>query len=278
MPVAIGTILFVDLAILLARSGNAAIAGVMSFIAVIIMVIVLHEFGHFLTAKAFKIKVTEFFVGFGPRVWSVRKGETEYGIKAIPAGGYVRIAGMNPLIEEPPEDHARTFGAKPAWQRLIVLVSGAATHFNLAFLLLIVYFGAIGTPRYSAVIGAVDQELEGRRSPAAAAGIEAGDEVVSVDGRRLDNDAFITYTRAHVGEPITVVVDRDGERMTFRVTPVLSEVAGAKVGRLGVVLSQGTVIARDRVGVISAVGESGALIGRGVWDSLRAASTSSSGC
>jgi membrane-associated protease RseP (regulator of RpoE activity) len=270
VPVAIGTILFVDLLMLLAKSGNGAVAGVMSFIAVILLVIVFHEFGHFLTAKAFGIKVTEFFVGFGPRVWSVRKGETEYGIKAIPAGGYVRIAGMNPLTEEPPEDYARTFGAKPAWQRLIVLVSGAATHFILAFVLLIVYFGAIGMPRYAAVIGGVEKKLDGQTSPAAAAGIQPGDRVITVDGRPVDGEEFITYTRSHVGEPIEIVVERDGERRQFVVRPVLSEVAGQKVGRLGVVLTTGEVVSRERVGPLTAVGDSASLIGRGTVDSLKA--------
>ena len=98
-----------------------------------------HELGHFLTAKRFGIKVEEFFIGFGPRVWSFRRGETEYGLKAIPVGGYVRIAGMNPLEEPAPEDRDRIFTAKPKWQRAIVLVAGAVSHFVLAFLLLAVF-------------------------------------------------------------------------------------------------------------------------------------------
>src|SRR5256885_8961530 len=86
-------------------------------------------------AKLFKIKVEEFFVGFGPRLWSVRRGDTEYGVKALPLGGYVRIAGMNPFQEPTPEEYPRTFGAKPAWQRALVIVAGAATHLVFAFAL-----------------------------------------------------------------------------------------------------------------------------------------------
>src|SRR5438132_11387882 len=98
--------------------------GVLVFIAALLIVVMIHESGHFFTAKAFKIKVEEFFVGFGPRLWSIRRGETEYGVKALPFGGYVRIAGMNPFQDVPAEDFPRTFGAKPLWQRAIVIGTG----------------------------------------------------------------------------------------------------------------------------------------------------------
>src|SRR3990170_2634561 len=120
------------------------LAGILIFVAGIFLMIFFHELGHFLTAKRFGIKVHEFFIGFGPRLWSFRRGDTEYGIKAIPVGGYVKIAGMSPLEEPAPEDRERLFTSKPAWQRAIVLVAGALTHFVLAFLLLAIFFGAIG--------------------------------------------------------------------------------------------------------------------------------------
>src|SRR6266516_5224638 len=107
--------------------------GILVFVLVLLIVVMIHESGHFFTAKAFKIKVEEFFVGFGPRLWSVRRGETEYGVKALPFGGYVRIAGMNPFQEPTPEELPRTFGAKPAWQRAMVIFAGPATHFVIAF-------------------------------------------------------------------------------------------------------------------------------------------------
>src|ERR671919_1176495 len=94
-----------------------AFVGVLIFAFVVLLVIVAHESGHFFAAKAFGIKVEEFFVGFGPRLWSFRRGETEYGVKALPLGGYVRIAGMNPFQEIPEKDRPRTFPAKPIWQR-----------------------------------------------------------------------------------------------------------------------------------------------------------------
>src|SRR5204863_105993 len=99
----------------------AAVTGVTKTVAVVLAIIVmimLHELGHFLMAKSAGMKVTEFFLGFGPRLWSVRKGETEYGVKAIPAGGYVKIIGMSNLEEVPPEDEPRTYRQQPVWRRL----------------------------------------------------------------------------------------------------------------------------------------------------------------
>src|SRR5204862_7684739 len=103
----------------------------------------IHESGHFFTAKAFRIKVEEFFVGFGPRLWSIRRGETEYGVKALPFGGYVRIAGMNPFQEVTPEEHPRTFATKPIWQRALVIATGRVTQFVMAIVFLSIFLMAI---------------------------------------------------------------------------------------------------------------------------------------
>src|SRR2546429_6436050 len=130
--------------------------GYVLFFLAILVVVLVHESGHFVFAKAFGIKVEEFFVGFGPRLWSIRRGETEYGLKALPFGGYVRIAGMNPFQESPEEDLPRTFGAKPAWQRAVVIAAGPVTHFLIAFLLIASFFMFIGTPsRFRPEIDAV---------------------------------------------------------------------------------------------------------------------------
>src|SRR5213595_2751128 len=118
--------------------------GIVVFVVAILLVILIHEAAHFAVAKAFKIKVEEFFFGFGPRLWSFRRGETEYGIKAIPLGGYVRIAGMNPFQPPAPADLPRTYVAKPPWQRFLVVLAGPITHFVLAFLVLAIYFVALG--------------------------------------------------------------------------------------------------------------------------------------
>src|SRR5207302_1755928 len=117
----------------------AAATGVTKTLAVIIAIVVmimLHELGHFATAKWADMKVTEYFLGFGPRLWSVRKGETEYGIKAIPAGGYVKIIGMSNLEDVDPADEPRTYRQQPFWRRLSVAVAGSTMHFIIALLLL----------------------------------------------------------------------------------------------------------------------------------------------
>src|SRR2546425_8772347 len=105
---------------------------VLLYVVAILTIVLIHEAGHFVSAKAFRIKVEEFFVGFGPRLWSFRRGDTEYGVKAIPLGGYVRIAGMNPFQETPPADIPRSYGAKPPWQRALVILAGPASHFVMA--------------------------------------------------------------------------------------------------------------------------------------------------
>src|SRR5213595_1232993 len=129
---------------------------VVLYVVAILMIVLIHEAGHFTFAKLFKIKVEEFFVGFGPRIWSTRRGETEYGLKALPFGGYVRIAGMNPFEEIPPEQLSRTFQAKPIWQRAIVIATGPVTHFFMAILFAALIFGALGTQVWRPLIAEVE--------------------------------------------------------------------------------------------------------------------------
>src|SRR3984885_14211730 len=106
------------------------------FIVALLVSIMLHETGHFVLAKKFGMKVTRYFVGFGPTIWSTWRGETEYGIKAIPLGGFVKIVGM-PSLAAPraPGDEPRAFPSHPAWQRILVLCAGSAMHFILALVL-----------------------------------------------------------------------------------------------------------------------------------------------
>jgi membrane-associated protease RseP (regulator of RpoE activity) len=227
--------------------------GIVIFVVSILAVVLVHEAGHFFTAKAFGIKVDEFFVGFGPRLWSTRRGETEYGVKLLPLGGYVRIAGMNPFQETPPEDFPRTFGAKPIWQRAIVIATGPITHFVIAVVLLVVFFVAFGVlTSAKPVVEGVQPTLQGRPSPAAVAGLQKGDEVVALDGRPVGStDRFLTYTRSHVGRTIAITVLRHGRRITVRATPVLSDVGGQMVGRLGIVVGEG----RQKYNPVAAVGK-----------------------
>ena len=127
----------------------AVAAGAVDLLVVVVSIIVIvmiHELGHFLAAKHCGMKVTEYFVGFGPRLWSFRRGETEYGIKALPLGGYVKIPGMTNLEEVDPADEGRLYRDKPFHSRLLVAVAGSAMHFIMAFVLLVALFALVGTP------------------------------------------------------------------------------------------------------------------------------------
>src|SRR5260370_11891418 len=112
------------------------------FLVALLFSVMLHETGHFVTAKKFGMKVTRYFVGFGPTLWSTRRGETEYGIKALPLGGFVKIVGMTSLDEVAPEDEPRSFRPHPAWQRIVVLC--AASFIALVLALLALFGLALG--------------------------------------------------------------------------------------------------------------------------------------
>src|SRR5215475_4903295 len=124
------------------------VVGVLAFVVILLLSIVLHEAGHFATAKLFNMKATEFFVGFGPRIWSFRKGETEYGVKAIPAGGYVRIIGMNNLEETDPEDEPRLYRNATTANKLKTILAGVTVNLLIAFLLFFVIIVGDGVPKY----------------------------------------------------------------------------------------------------------------------------------
>jgi membrane-associated protease RseP (regulator of RpoE activity) len=228
--------------------------GQVSFFVALILVIVIHEAAHFGVARAFDIKVTEFFVGFGPRIWSTRRGETEVGFKWIPAGGYVKIAGMSPYEEIAAEDLPRTYGSKPRWQRALVIVAGPATHFVLAFFCFALWLGLVGEQiAFDPKLVTVEQTLDGRASPAAAAGLREGDRVVGVDDIQNPTQVgLVEYTQAHVGEPMRLTIERDGETLSVDVVPVLSEIDGVEVARIGVVLGESRV-RRDTAGPVDAI-------------------------
>ena len=113
------------------------IVGIVVFALGILISVCLHEAGHMGTAKAFGMKVTRYFVGFGPTLWSFRRGETEYGVKAIPLGGFVKIVGMTPQDDDvAPEDEKRAMWRYPVWKRTIVMAAGSAAHFVLGIVIL----------------------------------------------------------------------------------------------------------------------------------------------
>jgi membrane-associated protease RseP (regulator of RpoE activity) len=181
----------------------------------IVALIMAHEAGHYFTAKRAGMKVTEFFLGFGPRVWSFRRGETEYGVKAIPAGGYVRIVGMNNLEEVDPEEEPRTYRQARFGKRLTVVVAGVSVNLILAYFLL---FGAVagqGIPKLTTTVDEVVAE-----SPASAAGLQQGDRIVAVEGQRVDDWQELPKTiRDRAGVPTRFTVERAGTLTELEITP-----------------------------------------------------------
>ena len=183
--------------------------GILIFIVAILVVVMIHESGHFLVAKLFNFKAPQFFVGFGPTLWSFRRGETEYGIKAIPAGGFVKIVGMNPYESVALEDRPRAYPSKPRWQRALLLVAGSATHWLVAFVILFVTALTIGFPteRPSTAIAGIQAQ-----TPASEAGFEPGDRIVGANGIEMDSWREVkAFIQEHPSEQVVFAVERDGE-------------------------------------------------------------------
>lgn len=226
--------------------------GIVAFIVALLVMIVIHEGGHYLAARACGIKVEEYFIGFGPKIVSWRRGETEYGLKAILLGGYVRIAGMNPWQPISDDDRPRTFGAKPAWQRAIVLVAGSATHFVQGFVIMVAVLAIFGLPGYFTRLSVVDPA-----GPAATAGFKPGDRVLEVGGRKLGTWLdFRNVVQKSPSKPLQVVVDRGGEKLTLTATPAADKDpdTGKAVGRLGLQSSEKETFPRAVVAAVKYTG------------------------
>jgi membrane-associated protease RseP (regulator of RpoE activity) len=198
----------------------------------IIAMIVIHEGGHFLAAKSFGMKSTEAFFGFGPTLWSLQRGETEYGVKAIPLGGYVKIIGMNPFEEIPTEDEERTYRAAPFWKKAVVVLAGIFSHFVVALLLLwvvgtvwgVVVFDADGVVQRTTTIAAVSGTVPGTSdtSPASAAGVETDDIIAATNGVPVGTwDEFADFASTHGGEDVVITVDRGGSTLDLNSTLAL---------------------------------------------------------
>lgn len=232
------------------------IVGVIAFAIALLVSVLLHEAGHFLAAKRFGMQVTAFFVGFGPTLWSFHRGETEYGVKAIPAGGFVRITGMTALEEVSPSDDARAFYRQPAPQRSVVLAAGSAMHFLIGFVLLFAVLGLIGLDGPTRTIAAVERCVTvapghpGRGgcptgeqpSPAALAGVRPGDQVVSLNSAAVSSWAQLAArVQALPPGPATLVVRRAGRLQTLHpdvvraLVPNLSGHGSSRVSFLGIV-------------------------------------------
>jgi regulator of sigma E protease len=182
--------------------------------------IVLHELGHFTAAKLVGMRVERFALFFPPLLFKVRRGETEYGIGAIPLGGYVKISGMNPAEELPPDVAGRAYFNQPVWKRVFVIAAGPAVNIVLALVLMWAVFlheGTLGSP---ASVAAVE-----KGSPAAKV-LKPDDQILAVDGRApagKDVEAQMTSIgnaiATHKGTPVSLTIKRDGRTETVTATP-----------------------------------------------------------
>ena len=251
-----------------------AALGVLLFVAGLLGSIALHELGHLATAKKFGMKASRYFIGMGPTLWSTRRGETEYGVKVLPIGGFVKIVGMTQLDDVEPGDEPRAFWRQPAPQRAVVLAAGSFMHFVIAFVLLVGVLGIYGeetteTTRVSKVSECLDADPKTEScagkppAPAKAAGLREGDRIVSFEGTPVSKwEDLTTLIRAHEAGPAELVVDRDGQRVTLR--PVVErrkrvvEKGGpeVEVGQIGVTPGE-----TKRYNPITAIGRAGGVMG-----------------
>ncbi|WP_248305645.1 site-2 protease family protein [Agromyces sp. H66] len=240
----------------------AFIVGVVIIVIGLAVSIGLHEIGHLVPAKLFRVKVTQYMIGFGPTMWSKRRGETEYGVKAIPLGGYISMIGMFPpakgeqagtdstgffrgLVQDArdsstesitPGDEDRAFYRLPVWKRIIVMLGGPFMNLVLAVALFAVLLMGFGVAQPSTTVATVNEcvlpatsdrqtcETGDPAAPGAEAGILPGDRIVSIDGTAVESWTQSTaIIRDHPGEPLDVVVERDGVEVALTVTPMLSE-------------------------------------------------------
>ncbi|MHC5904101.1 M50 family metallopeptidase [Streptomyces sp. S6] len=231
------------------------ILGIVVFVLGLLFSIAWHELGHFTFAKLFGIRVPQFMVGFGPTVWSRKKGETEYGVKAIPMGGYIRMIGMFPpgedgristrstspwrtMIEDArsasmeeikPGDETRMMYTRKPWKRVIIMAAGPVQNLILAVILFLTVLMGFGIPQQTTTVSSVSQcvidQSENRDtcktgdapSPAAAAGLKAGDKIVSFDGVRTQKwDALSDLIRASADKTVPIIVRRDGKEVTLQ--------------------------------------------------------------
>lgn len=196
-----------------------ALLGILAFVVALLFSVMVHEAGHFLTARKFGMKVTEFFLGFGQRIWSFQRGETEFGVKAIPAGGYCRIEGMTPQDEMPVGEEDRAFFKASSLRKLIVLGAGSFAHFCLGFILIFTIFFGVGVTTLLPVIANVE-----KGTPAASAGFKVGDEIITMNGEKITRWATqASEISKSGGKPITFEVLRGGEKVEITATPIFNK-------------------------------------------------------
>ena len=265
---------FTRLALVVVGLVAAGIASwpILLFILLFIVSIIAHEFGHYIVARKSGMKVTEFFIGFGPRIWSFRRGEVEYGLKAIPLGAYVKTPGMTNLeTDVPEEDEPRTFRAASSPRRALMIFAGPAMNLLLALVGFCIAFAVYDEPTVVSSFPVVEvADLEGDPvSPATTAGIKTGDIIRSIDGVAIDPAGPYTQVgdivRSRPNKVVPVVVERDGALVTLQATLGTREGCSSQ-GYLGVrPSSTGGLIQRN---ALEGIGEGAKFFGSAAADTV----------
>ena len=236
-----------------------------------------HEAAHFGTAKAFGMKVTEFFAGFGPRLWSFRRGETEYGIKLfLPLGGYVKITGMSPVEEIDPAEEHRTYRGSPFWQKSIVVLAGVGANFLLAFVIFYAVYTVVGIQEqdFESRVGGVIAEVDGTESPASLAGLEEGDLIVAFDGVPVQTwGDLLDGIRDRAGDSVPLLVERDGATFNTVLIPVEVTTDGETRGFVGIERPDPITVRTVRSGPIEGLGDAAGIYSESITASIDAIGT-----
>ena len=205
--------------------------GILAFVIALLLSVMIHEFGHYLTAKHYGMKVSEFFLGFGARLWSKQRGETEFGIKAIPAGGYCKIEGMTPGDQMPEGEEGRAFYKASSGRKLIVLGAGSFLHFVLGYLLLFVLFAFVGTNQ---LLPTISEVVKG--SAAQEAGLLAGDEVTAIDNKKVTSwYEDVQVIRNSQGKPLTLTIKRGADELQITASARPEVIDGEERYVLGII-------------------------------------------
>lgn len=240
--------------------------GAFIFVMGLIVCIFLHELGHYLAAKRAGMKVTQFYLFFGPKLWAFRRGETEFGIRALPLGAFVKVPGMHSLdAEVEPGDEPRTFRQANFRSRFLMAAAGSCMHFAIALVLIGISMVTVGAPKnpYAWEIGVVDPD-----GPAAAAGFREGDRIVGIDGTPYERpDRIIEFLRTNPGRAATFDVLRGDQVLQL---PATIEATGdeCRPGRLGIGLAGGDR-QLTRSSAVSAVPDTFVQFGRTVGQSFQ---------
>jgi membrane-associated protease RseP (regulator of RpoE activity) len=237
------------------------------FVIGLLISIFLHELGHFTTARWTGMKATQFFLFMGPKLWSFRRGETEYGVRAYPLGAFVRIIGMNNVDEVDPADEARAYRNKSYPRRMLVITAGSVMHIIIAITLIFAVYAVNGQRVETGRVG-IGSVVDGQ--PAEQAGIEAGDIIVSIDGiEPTSPDAFVNQIRTHrPGDSVVLVIDRDGTILTKEVGLGANPNPGESFGKPFLGVGSGNEAGWNNESVLSAARDSVFDLGPIMWQSV----------